>query len=331
MDAKITKIRLSRMLSYDWIKIIIFSVVAIVVWTLIFTMTATRITPAQQFTVFNYAGNTSFGNKFYDSYEKAFKNGVFSYEVIEVNYNDLSANAEYLHTIMEARLTTNEGDLIYVSLEDNPDDAYTEGEETKYLSYYQGLLNRWYLYLQRLDGENGYFAQLEAYLNGFYADGYENAASLNEAVVEEAFRARVKENKDKRFKKESQIVQGVQDEIERIQKYRDALVNFYSYINAGYVSFTEGQVASAKEGEYIISGTYGINLCPNPETMGGLQEYVSYRTSYTNEEGVVNYKTTAENMQVVLFDLSGVEEEFKYESLLYLNHVIESYCTELQA
>ena len=54
MDAKITKQRLGRLLSYDWIKIIALAVAAIVVWSLIFTMTATRITAAQQFSVFNY-------------------------------------------------------------------------------------------------------------------------------------------------------------------------------------------------------------------------------------------------------------------------------------
>ena len=45
MDAKITKKRLNILLSYDWIKIILLAVAAILVWSLIFTMTATRVTP----------------------------------------------------------------------------------------------------------------------------------------------------------------------------------------------------------------------------------------------------------------------------------------------
>ena len=59
MDAKITKLRLSRMLSYDWLKIIGAAAAVIIVWVLIFTMTATRITSAQTFTVHNYLGNIS--------------------------------------------------------------------------------------------------------------------------------------------------------------------------------------------------------------------------------------------------------------------------------
>ena len=54
---KITKKRLNILLSYDWIKIILLAVAAILVWSLIFTMTATRVTPAQNFTIFNYTGN----------------------------------------------------------------------------------------------------------------------------------------------------------------------------------------------------------------------------------------------------------------------------------
>ena len=48
------------MLSYDWIKMVLVAAAIIVAWTLIFTMTATRITPAQQYTVFNYEGNRPF-------------------------------------------------------------------------------------------------------------------------------------------------------------------------------------------------------------------------------------------------------------------------------
>ncbi|MBE5739263.1 MAG: hypothetical protein E7349_00225 [Clostridiales bacterium] len=331
MDTKITKTRLSRMLSYDWLKIVGFSVAAIIVWTLIFTMTATRITPAQEFTVLNYAGNLSLSNKFFDSYNKTIENGVFSYEVIETNNNDLTASKEYLNTVLEARFTTDEGDVLYVSLENDPDTAYKdENDETQYNSYYQSFLNRWFHYVHRLDGENGYFAQMESYLNMYYTNGYTDAESLDTAKVEADFRARIKENKDKRFKKESQIEKGVQDEIVRIQKYRDALVNFNSYLAAGYVEFTEGSVTYTFEsGEQTYSGMYAINLCPNVETMGGLQEYVSYYSSYEDENGTTQYKTTAENMQIVILDLDGVAPEFKYESLLYINSVIESYCTEL--
>ena len=59
MDAKITKKRLNILLSYDWIKIILVAVAMIVLWSLVFTMTATRVTNAQNFTIFNYTGTSA--------------------------------------------------------------------------------------------------------------------------------------------------------------------------------------------------------------------------------------------------------------------------------
>ena len=339
MDAKITKTRLSRMLSYDWVKMVGFVVVAIVVWSLIFTMTATRITPAQQFTVFNYAGNVSFSStNFYDSYEKAFRNGVFSYEVIETNDNDLTVSEDMVNTLLEARLATDEGDVIFAANVNDPDSATVNEEtgETTYTTYMQKFVSGWYYYLADLDpeSENGYFKQMEKYLGQYYTD-WMDETTLNEQAVEDAFRARIKKNKDKRFKKAAEIEQGVADEIERIEKYRDALENFYSYVDKGYVTFTQVEIPSYTEGEEPQLKTLGVNLCPNTETMGELKNIACYQTTVveTDEDGKETEKirVTAENMNVLFFDLKGVEEGFQYESLLYVNYVIESSCSELTA
>jgi hypothetical protein len=294
-------------------------------------MTATRITAAQQFTVFNYVGNVSLSTKFNTTYNKLIDDGVFSYEVLETNVNDLTTTGDYLNTILEARFVTDEGDVMFISMENNPDTEYTdENGETKYESYYQGFLNSWFNYVQRLDGEDGYFAQMENYLNSFYTNGYQDGDSLDESKVESNFRAHIKATKDKRFKKESQIQQGLKDELARIRKYRQALIDFNSYIAAGYVEFTESTITlNYSETTLTYTGVYAINLCPNVETMGGLQEYVSYYTEYVDEDGNTQTKTTAEDMQLIFLDMSGVDAEFKYESLLYVNSVIETYCSAL--
>ncbi len=326
MDAKITKKRLSHMLSYDWLKIVGACAAAIVVWMLVFTMTATRITPAQQFTVMNYTGNTSLGTKFQDSYERAFKNGVFSYEVLEINNTDLTVSEEYVSTILEARLSVNEGDIIFVADAPDLDSSYEEDGETKYYTYFEEFVGAWYYKLARLDGENGYFANMEAYLNTYYNGDY-RSGELNKELVESAFRARVKENKDKRYKNETQLQVGLNGEYERFEKYRTALINFYEYLNKGYVSFTSVTLKNANGEEVVFD--YGINLCPT-ESMSGLKELVAYVEKIQDENGVTKTNTTAKNMNVCLFDLE-VEPGFEYEGLLYVNYLIESYCTELQA
>jgi hypothetical protein len=143
MDAKITKKRVSHMLSYDWLKIIGACVVAIVIWTLVFTTSATRITPAQQLSVFSYKGNI-LGSKFSTSFQATLNKGVFSHEVLELTTNDLDMANEYMHTVLEARLATDEGDVIFVA--DAPDESTaTEVDgKTQYMTYLESFVGSWY-------------------------------------------------------------------------------------------------------------------------------------------------------------------------------------------
>lgn len=336
MDAKITKTRLSRMLSYDWLKIIIAAVAAIIVWMLIFTMTATRITSAQQFNVLNYLGNTTFSTEFSKLYSKAFNDNVFSYEVLEAKSEDLANNKDYVSTIMEARMATEEGDVIFLADIDDPDTAIEpekEGDPVTYeYTYLESFLIRYGGYIYDLDPEKegSFFYKMEAYLDGFYNGDWENGV-LDEEKVETEFRARVK--KDKRFKKEAQIQQGVEDDVERIKKYRDALEKFYTWIDEGVISFTTVDFPDSNEAEnvyYPKDGIYSVNLCPNESTMGGLKNYVGYQQEVTDEEGKTYYPTVAKNMNVAFFYFSGVEEGFQYESLLFVNYLIEASLAQTQ-
>ena len=329
MDAKITKIRLSRMLSYDWFKIVLGAAGLILVWALIFTTTATRITAAQQFTVFNYVGNASFMNtRFSDLYSKAFTENVFSYEVIEINNNDLASNAEYASTVMEARVATDEGDVMFVADVDNPDTAIENEDGTvsyEYTYLETMLLNySYYFYDLNPENENSFFGKMETYLNGFYQGDWTNEENLDKVKVEEQFRARVK--KDKRYKTEKQREQGVLDDIERIEKYRDALETFYGYLDAEIVSFTTTVFSDREQAEdayYPKDGIYSINLCPN-EKMESLKTYVGYYQEVIDEHGDTHYPMTAANMNVAFFRFDAVEEGFQYESLLFVNYLIES-------
>ena len=169
MDAKITKLRLSRMLSYDWLKIVGTAAAAIVVWVLIFTMTATRITSAQTFTVANYLGNNTLSSGFTKAFNNAYANSVFTGEIIEFGVVDLTTAGDYAGQVLEARVTTEEGDVMFVSQQPNPDTAYTvqttneNGEtvdETKYgHTYLESFLAgyRWNLHDLNLENENSFF------------------------------------------------------------------------------------------------------------------------------------------------------------------------------
>lgn len=336
MDAKITKTRLGRMLSYDWIKIIGTAAAAIVVWVLIFTMTATRITPAQQFTVMNYLGNASLtrgGGKFGDSYTEAFNGGkgkgVFSYEVLETGTVDLAANSEAASDLLTTRVATEEGDVIFVANVKNPDteEKNEETGETTYMTYLDQFVYGYRYTLFNLDPEDekGYFKQMEKFLIGYFGENWETG-TLNEEKAKSDFRARVKG--DKRYKKESLLLLGEADEISRLNKYRDALVKFYWYLENGVVSITTTTIPSTEEGKADFVGKYAINLCPDKTKMGKLIECVSYYTTELNEETGKEGSTLAvQDMNVCFFHFSGIEDSFEYEDLLYTVYLIDSYTT----
>lgn len=337
MDAKITKTRLARMLSYDWMKIVGVAAAFILVWVLIFTMTATRITPAQQFTVFNYYANAGLTDKFYSLYSNTLSKGAFSYEVIELNENDLATSGEEnAYTLMESRFATDEGDIMFVPHIGDKDFAQEDDEtgETVYeYTYAEAFFNRWFPYVYELYKEDettgelvgGYFYDMEQFVIEYFGENWETG-ELNKAKAEQDFRARVKKNKDKRFKKESEIAQGVLDEYDRLTKYRNALIEFYGYLHDGVVEFTTLELYG-EDDEVLRLGNYALNICPDEENSGStLSDYIYYRTSVEvvdeNGETTKKNKNSAQDMQAVFLKMKGMEDSFEYETLLFVNALI---------
>lgn len=337
MDAKITKTRLGQMLSYDWIKIIAVALAAILVWSLVFTMSATRITATQQFVIMNYPGawqGKSF-NRYYDMLGKD-----FSYEIIEMSAEDLATNESQLGTLLETRFAVGTGDVMFAPNVNDPDTKTEVKDEqgnvtaTTYSTYISQFLNTsYFFYVAQLDDsadKDGYFTQMKNYLARFYTIASETERTfgsvtlsvatfgdLDESKVEAAFKARIEKNKDKRFKTEEKIKQGVRDEVKRIQSYRAAYDAFFSYLEAGYIEFT---VSSVTLGDTTKTGAYSINLCPNEDTMGKLKDYAYY--SYTDE----NEKTltSAKDMNLLFLELTELDHDFKYENVIFLNKVVST-------
>ena len=61
MDNRFTKKRITNMLAYDWLKMVIIILAIILFWSLAYTIGAPRISPGQTFTVYYYTGNGAFG------------------------------------------------------------------------------------------------------------------------------------------------------------------------------------------------------------------------------------------------------------------------------
>lgn len=338
MDAKITKLRLGRMLSYDWLKIIGTALALILVWAFVFNITATAITPAQKFGVCNYLGNVEYPSGFHKSYAQAYSENIFSDEVLETTASDLPASRDVAADVLQARLAMDEVDAMFVSQQADVRTAYTvegtdptTGEKTTETKYRNTYLEtflasyRFSLHDLSLDGEKSFFKQMENYLNKYYTKGYEDASSLNEEKVEEDFLARIKRTKDKRYKKSAEIEKGVQESLERIEKYRKALVSFYKYLDEGVVALTKTTYEGKGEYDYSFEGIYSINLCPD-DRMSALSSIVGYHKEYVFDEETGEKKEVvlAKDMNICLFDLNGDEEEFRYEGLLYVVYLIDS-------
>ena len=121
---------------------------------------------------------------------------------------------------------------------------------------------------------------------------------------------------------------GAKEDVERIKKYRNALVDFYGYLDAGYVAITQTSVPDYYDNTRTIN-RYTINLCPDESTMGDLKKAVNYPVSYVDENGTESVKYTAENMNLMIFNLKDVEDGFQYESLLFVNYLVQTYCSAL--
>ena len=343
MDAKITKKRLAHMLSYDWVKIIGVIVAAVIVWSLIFTTTATRITNTQRFVVCNYMG-VSFGSAGDLSQQ--------SYEIIEAERVDNMRGGDSMFSqLFQANMEVGEGDVMFVAdssvsrtakldgdgneMKDGDGNVIYEYSEETYLSQ---ALTYYYHYFTRLDdtdGSKGYFTQMKEYLDKFYdLTGEEQKTygetvltkatfdenSLNAELAEAEFRARIQANKDKRFKTEEQIAAAIPQEIARIQSYLKAYNEFFAYADNGYIAFTYSTLQLTEE--ITVSGTFGINLCPDEQKMGKLKE----QFYYVDFDGVL----TAKNIHATFLGLNGLDKNFQYENIVFLNALIEDVCVDLQ-
>ncbi len=361
MDAKITKKRLGEYLSYEWLKVVAFAVVIIVVWSLIFSVTSTKLTMDQVFTVFNYRG-TIVGQDFEKYPTLLMSKNSLSYETNEVSIVDVTVNNNAMAgSLLETRIMAGEGDVIYVAdsaydgqvkyrldeqgrlipkvdeqgqpvLEANGEQAY-ETETSTYL--YDFLSSRYFGTVMPLEdvvvdfgyGERtieGILTVTSRYLSEYFVQygDFFDAVPMDETKMEEDFRARVAETKDKRFRNEALIESGLKQEKERLHQYREAYNAFVKNLADGKITRTVSTlVLSDDEGKpFTVKGSFSLNLNPAGQ-MNSLDAAVYYYKKDTNGKDV---KTT-ENINLVFLNLPGSREEFVGEKLVFVNYLMNRH------
>lgn len=336
MDAKITKKRLGHMLSYDWIKIIAVAVAVIVAWWLIFSVAATKITPAQEFTILNYKGSYT-GSKYSALVNNTKKNGVFSYDVLEVNSYDLTLNGSEMDTVLSARLETNEGDAMFTTSDPDArdeDKEFSKPDGTTYHpTYLEGFLTSYYYSAEELgDEETGYLKKAEAYLAPFFGGDVANGV-LDEAAAEKEFSARIKRLNDKRFKTKKEKAKGLEQEKERLEKLRKSYLDFRSYLDDGCIVLEEVTFYVYDYNGNVIekTGKYAVNLSPRKENERLSDVSYHYRKE-VDDEGVSHNVKSTKDTCVLLLNVAGEKYQYSvYETMSFVCYLVENYVLEKAA
>lgn len=321
MDARITKKRLGHMLSYDWIKIVAIAAALIVVWSLLFTMLATRASNGQTFYLYSFYDVSMKGDKV-NTLDNLKKHNALSYDILELNDYTFTDN-QYLAQIMAAYFSAAQGDVLFITdyVPEAEQEKAEEGEEV--YTNLQSFASSYYSILAPLKGEytnsagnvvkKNYFETLEGYLNQFYKGEDFREGELNIDAVKSAFRTRMK--KDKRFKTEAQKKKGFEKEIARIENLRISYLRVEKALELGIISIKDTKIAEDidKDGKISDGEWKTVNCVFDLSGISHITDYV------TNSEG------GKEGLCMGIFDWSSQQPDLQYEPITYLNFLLTEY------
>lgn len=300
MDARITKARLANLLSYDWIKIIVAIVFAVLALVVFFTTVKTRPGRIHTFTVYGYEGIYSNSGAL-NIEDEMMTSGVFSYDVLLTEVEAFGED-EYSEQAYTARRSSGAGTVMFTT--------YTaqEGEESRLQQVAGGRMTE-----IALDAEL-YFSDCENYLKRFFGEEYVTGR-LDRSEAERCFLKR--NGKDKRYRfSEAKRAQGLEDECARLEKLRADYLAVKGYFESGKLSYAYLTDESGAE----RAGAVKV------DAIAGLKRLV-YR--YEGEERTV----TTDGMCMLFFrndrdagkPAAEVENDLRYEAVSFLRYLVERY------
>ena len=332
MDIKISKRRLKNLLAYDWGKILISIIAGIVVWSLLFTTLATRVTVGEEFVFVVYENVSIENSKKNDNLLTNLKNdGVLSYDVLKLSTSYITSAGQYSASYMlSLRASTQEGDVLLIS--DGSAVEVKEGEDDPKQEI-SAVINSGYLY----DFEK-FLKDAQTYCtgNGFIVENGDGTYTVDEEKIENYFRnVRLKSagNYRKTYRTEAKRQEGVKQEIKRIKDI---------YENYLFVSRAIEQ-AKAENNDVLWYGKIKQYDKDGNVIEGGEQVYpfgidlhklnVPFRGSETDKKPdlsktwytFANGKTTSEGLVLGVFNFKPHQPDMQYESLAFVKYVIETY------
>lgn len=307
MDARITKDRLSNLLSYDWLKILGAVLAAVLVLSVLFTSLATRPTAAQTYEVFGYT-DLSYGSDYSGLGDELKSKKAFSYEILEVSVEAFGSNS-YGSTLYAARRMAGQGDAMFIS----DYEVYGTNEETGEEELTKASELKTYIesYSESVLDTQEFLSDAEKYLDGFFGGNWETG-ELDEEAVAQAFNAR--NSNDKRFKTEESKRSGIEQEKARILKLRDDLKAVNDALARGVISHTVIEGAGADESDKACAFRVG------GAQMRGLTDLFYYEI---DKDGTT--VRSSETLSLVLFDNGKSDGDLVYDTLSFLHYLLDTY------
>ena len=316
MDARITKQRLSNMLSYDWLKILAAIAAAALALALFFTMIATRATDGQTYMVYAYNG-LSTGRDYAKFGDTIAKNGTFSYDILNTGTEVFSDGGIYGGAVFTARRSAGEGRVMFVSdykttdKDGNPTSSRLDDVAAMGLVDGGTQYEKMGMFLNPEDFLN----DCKAYLEAFFGAGL-TREEPDEAKTREAFLAR--NGKDKRFRKAKQKEAGVKLERERLIKLKADYLTVSEKIEDGKLPYAEYKTTVLIGEETTKENVYKIGF--------RMENLTNLRNLFFYEDEVGGEKVkSSEKIVLTLFDNGDREGDLRYETVNFIAYLLKAY------
>lgn len=304
MDARITKTRLSNLLSYDWLKIIGAIAAAVLLICVLFTTIATRAGEERLYKIYAY-GTVSAGEDEGTVSEILLRNQVFSYDIADVSV-EVFGTGQYSEAAYTARRMAGEGTVMFVN------NRETLSEEEEVTSEFRTLIGSYEDGLA-LDVAQ-WLEDCESYLQRFFGEDW-RAGTLDEEEAEACFLARNAE--DNRYRSEEKRAQGIEDEKARLEKLRTDYIFLLECFENQTFTLIEAENADGERKSYAI----GVGGLP------GISDLFYY--TYEEEGATVR---SAEDLCMLLFrndyDAGAgaqTQRDLRFETVSFLRYLAETY------
>ncbi len=344
MDNRITKKRLSDYLAYEWILIIFLCVVAIIVWELVYTVSAVGLSVGQDYKFF-YDKTLVYGQNYNDLMTElnvqdnmGYENGkTFSYEIQKLHAENILDDND----VMSLRLSVQEGDMLFTDDKEREieGESYTTSlAKTRVDSYdipiatYEDLLK-----------------QAKEYLTGLLIDGQTEikAENLDDDKIKAGFEDRL--SGDNRFRSATEKEKGLALEKERLVKLCQDVADFEKIMSLGdeyfftYTKFEQSKTIAESEEE------------PNQENIAEIKEAIprekdkgrenaryglkvgklknqtnNQKTDVSKFFSIVGEETdVSANVVIMVFDFIEYQPELQFESISVINNIVRACSTIL--